>query len=460
MKIHPIYEFHLAADTLTVLFVTEANSAALSARVGATLAAKKGKKQFIAAGVIALGLGDAPTTENFRTATCDAVNLANEYQFSKLTLLAGDLAAAEQVAIAESAALSNYQFLLYKTKKEAYTLQEVAIYGAEPAAVAQGQKIAEATAIARDLVNEPVITLTATVYAERIEELGKTYGFEVEVFNKARILALKMGGLLGVNAGSQEPPTFTVMEYKPENAKNSQPIVLVGKGVVFDTGGLSLKPTANSMDYMKCDMGGSAAIVGAFVGAALLKLPVHIIGLIPATDNRPGENAIVPSDIITMYDGTTVEVLNTDAEGRLILADALGYAKQFNPELVIDLATLTGASVVAIGSPGSAMMSNASEETKAALKACGEAVYERLVELPLWAEYGEMIKSDVADLKNLGGPEGGAITAGKFLEHFTAYPWIHLDIAAGAFTHKPSSYRGKGGTGLGTRLLIDFLSKR
>jgi len=454
MKIVPVYTLAPEANELTAYLVSAANQSSLPV---ANLAFKKGTKTLVGAAAIALGMGDAPTVEHFRNAVCDAVNVANEYGYTALTLVAGTLAPEVATAMTESAALSNYQFLVYKSKKEVNKLQTVHISGADAGDVARGNAIAHATGIARDLVNEPVITLTATEYANRIEALGKEHGFAVEVFNKARIQALKMGGLLGVNAGSQEPPTFSVLEYR---GAATAPVVLVGKGVVYDTGGLSLKPTEHSMDYMKCDMGGSAAVVGAFVGAAMLKLPIHLIGLIPATDNRPGENAVTPGDVLTMYDGTTVEVMNTDAEGRLLLGDALAYAKQYHPSLVIDLATLTGASVVALGSPGSVMMGTAPEATKAALKASGEAVYERLVELPLWEEFGDMIKSDVADLKNLGGREGGAITAGKFLEHFTAYPWIHLDIAAGAFLHKPSSYRGKsGGTGLGVRLLIDFLSK-
>ncbi|MCL4165812.1 UNVERIFIED_CONTAM: hypothetical protein GTU68_033770 [Idotea baltica] len=212
------------------------------------------------------------------------------------------------------------------------------------------------------------------------------------------------------------------------------------------------------MDFMKCDMAGAAAVIGAICGVASLKLDKHVIGLVPATDNRPGGNAFVPGDIINMYDGTTVEVLNTDAEGRMILADALAYAKKYKPGIVIDLATLTGSAVAAIGSGGIVMMGTAAESSKNQLKKSGENVYERLVEFPLWDEFGDMLKSDIADLKNLGPREAGAITAGKFLEHFTDYPWIHLDIAGPAWLHGASSYRGKNGTGTGVRLLIDFIS--
>jgi leucyl aminopeptidase len=266
--------------------------------------------------------------------------------------------------------------------------------------------------------------------------------------------------LLSVNLGSQEPPTFTILEWRPENAVNTAPIVLIGKGVVFDTGGLSLKPTPAAMDMMKCDMAGAAAVVSAIYAAAKNQLPLHIVGLVPATDNRPGENAMAPGDVITMYDGTTVEVLNTDAEGRLILADALSFAAKYKPELVIDLATLTGAAARAIGKEGIVMMGTATAEQKNTLQQAGETAYERLVEFPLWEEYAKHIESDIADLKNLGLAEAGAISAGKFLEHFTSYPWIHLDIAGPAYLTGPDSYRGKNGTGTGVRLLYHFLKKR
>jgi leucyl aminopeptidase len=268
-----------------------------------------------------------------------------------------------------------------------------------------------------------------------------------------------MGGLLAVNKGSIDPPTFTIMEWSSKNASNKKPIVLVGKGIVYDTGGLSLKPTANSMDIMKCDMGGSAAVVGAMYAIAKAKLDVHVIALIPATDNRPSGNAYAPGDVITMFDGTTVEVLNTDAEGRLILADALSYAKKYDPELVIDLATLTGAAARAIGKQGIVAMGN-DKKTMESLKESGDEVHERIAEFPFWPEYSSDLKSTIADLKNLGGPEGGAITAGKFLEHFTDYPYTHLDIAGPAFSMSAFNYRGVGGTGVGVRILFDFLKNK
>ena len=250
------------------------------------------------------------------------------------------------------------------------------------------------------------------------------------------------------------------MEYKPAGHKNKKPFVLVGKGVVYDTGGLSLKPTANSMDYMKCDMGGAAAVGCAIYALAKAKIPLHVVALIPATDNRPGENAYVPGDVIKMYSGKTVEVLNTDAEGRMILADALHHAKKYNPALVMEFSTLTGSASSALGKYACAFLTTADQNQNSALKKSAEHVFERVVEFPMWDEYGELIKSDVADIKNVGGPAAGMITAAKFLEHFIDYPYMHFDIAGTAFVHAEDSYRGKGGTGFGVRLISEFLKNK
>ncbi|MEM6342985.1 MAG: leucyl aminopeptidase [Bacteroidota bacterium] len=446
-----------ASQTYSLLSLTPSENAST----------ESGKRQLLnqdGKTTLCLGMGAKPTIEAFRKAAHQATQMANEYGYEELVVAAADISqnAAIGGALTEAFLLSAYQFNVYKSEVKPASLQTVHLLGegeALTAAVAQGQIMAEATSVARDLVNEPVITLTAEEMSRRIESYGKQYGFSVEVFHKAKIQSLKMGGLLAVNSGSIDPPTFSILEHKPENPRNEKPIIFVGKGVVYDTGGLSLKPTANSMDFMKADMGGAAAVIGSICGLAAAKADVWVIGLVPATDNRPGQKAYTPGDVIEMYNGSTVEVLNTDAEGRMILADALAYAKQYEPELVIDLATLTGAAVVAIGSPGIAMMATAGDEQKQALKDAGEAVYERLVEFPLWDEYKEMLKSDIADQKNIGGREAGAITAGKFLEAFTDYPWIHLDIAGPAWRFSPDSYRGKNGTGVGVRLLFQFIQQ-
>ncbi len=317
--------------------------------------------------------------------------------------------------------------------------------------------LCKAVFTARDLVNEPLSYLTAVRFAAEIEKLGEEAGFSVEVFDKAKLEELGMGGILSVNRGSVDPPTFSVLEWKPEKAVNNKPVVLVGKGVVYDTGGISLKPTYNSMDYMKSDMAGAASVAGIMYAVSKNRLPVHIIGLIPATDNRPDGNAIVPGDVVKMYDETTVEVLNTDAEGRMLLADALSYAARYEPSLVIDLATLTGSAQAALGTKAIALMRKTDDKILQEITESGMNVHERVVEFPLWDDYKESLKSDVAELKNIGGRTAGTITAGKFLEHFISYPWIHLDIAGPAFLHKKEGYRVKGGSGVGVRLIYDFL---
>lgn len=312
----------------------------------------------------------------------------------------------------------------------------------------------------RDLVNEPVSYLTAVKLAEKISNAGDEAGFSVNVLHKAQIEALKMGGLLGVNRGSMDPPTFTIAEYKHPKAVNKKPIVLVGKGVVYDTGGLSLKPTPGSMDCMKSDMAGAAAMAGTIYLAALQKLKIHLVVLIPATDNRPGMDAYTPGDILTMHNGTTVEVLNTDAEGRLILADALAYSDKYKPEVVIDAATLTGAAVRAIGTHASIIMGNANDKYFKELEEAGNEVHERVVRFPFWDDYMKEMKSSIADLKNIGGGNAGMITAGKFLEHFIKSPYIHMDVAGPTWLDAKEDYRTKGGTGSGVRLLYQFLKNR
>jgi len=405
------------------------------------------------------------TKENIRQAGALVAKEANRQKHSRMALhYSGSIEKGLHLA-AEGILLTNYQFFPYRTmdrEKCLHTLSELVLApGAlEKAALTELEAICDAVYLCRDLVNKPLNYLGATDLALACKTAGAAAGFKVTVYDKKKITALKMGGLLSVNMGSPDPPTFTIMEYKPTKPVNKQPIVLVGKGVVYDTGGLSLKPTPDSMDHMKCDMAGAAAVLGAMVASSRMKLPVHLIGLIPATDNRPGGNAYTPGDVITMYSGKTVEVLNTDAEGRMILADALAFASQYKPELTIDLATLTGAAARAIGTAGSGLMSTASRQQTEALIQSGYNVYERLIELPLWKEYGEMIKSDIADIKNTGGPAAGVMTAGKFLEHFTDYPWIHLDIATAAWLFEAQGYRTKGSSGLGVRLLVDFLKQR
>ena len=358
--------------------------------------------------------------------------------------------------------LTNYEFLKYKSNPTPSVLETITITGEEynDTEVENLNHVMNGVFLTRNLVNEPHNFQSAEMLAAEFVKIGEEAGFQTEVLEMTQIQSLKMGGLLSVNQGSIDPPTFTIMEWKPAKPQNKKPIVLVGKGVVYDTGGLSLKPTPNSMDLMKSDMAGAASVAGILYAVAKTNMPLHIIGLVPATDNRPGGRAYAPGDVITMHSGKTVEVLNTDAEGRLILADALSFASKYEPELVIDMATLTGAAVRAIGKEAIAMMGTASEEIKTQLKIAGEHTYERLIEFPLWDEYGKHIESDIADIKNIGMAEAGHISAGKFLEHFTNYPWIHLDIAGTAFLTAPDSYRGKHATGSSVRLIYDFLASK
>ncbi|MCD4773388.1 MAG: leucyl aminopeptidase family protein [Bacteroidales bacterium] len=398
--------------------------------------------------------------EKIRIAGDKLVSIINENKLSKVIISTLSDLEKETLALAEGMALGNYQFLKYKkdSDEKRNSLIEIGIFSKDinKNSIEELNTIIDCTCFSRTLVNEPLSYLTAEKLSEEFVNKAKESGASVEVLTKKKIESLKMGGLLAVNKGSIDPPTFTIIEWNPEDKKNDKPIVFVGKGVVFDTGGLNLKP-GEYMNDMKQDMGGAATVAGAVNAIAKAKLPFHVIALIPATDNRPDGNAYVTGDVITMYDGTTVEVLNTDAEGRMILADALAYAKKYKPALVIDFATLTGSAQRAIGKYATVAMQSKAKMELSKLQISGENVYERIVEFPLWEEYGEEIKSGIADIKNLGGVAGGAITAGKFLEHFTDYPYIHMDIAGTAFMEKRYSYRGIYGTGVGVRLLFDFV---
>lgn len=397
-------------------------------------------------------------TENLRLIGDKLQSMLKEEELVVITLLKNE--AKKGLDLAEGLALSNYTFTEHKTDPKASKLKEIILTNVSEKEVNELQNIVDSVYLTRDLVNEPFSHLTATELANRAKIAGENSGFTTDIFNKKKIESLKMGGLLAVNKGSIDEPTFSIMEWKPKNPKNKKPLILVGKGIVYDTGGLSLKPTANSMDLMKTDMGGAGVVIGAMNAIASNKLDVHVVALVPATDNRPSGNAYAPGDVITMHDGTTVEVLNTDAEGRLVLADALSYAKKYNPDLVIDLATLTGAAAYSIGHYGIVSMHKNSEKDHSELKESGEDTHERLAEFPFWSDYDELIESEVADIKNLGGPAGGAITAGKFLSHFVDYPWIHLDIAGPTFIKSKYGYRGKGATGMGVRLLYNFVKNR
>lgn len=396
-----------------------------------------------------LRLAGASVFQAFKNENCKEVNI-NEVKH---------LDENQRTAFLEGLLLSSYSFSKYKKEKSGSPIKiSCSPNFIDEKSLTELKKLAEAVSLTKTMVNEPPQYMNALKFAEYAVDAGNKFGFETEILEKSEIEELRMGGILAVNRGSSIPPTFNVFHYKPENAVNDKPLVLVGKGVTFDTGGYSIKVGGN-MTSMKSDMAGGAAVLGIISAAAANKLPYHIIGLVSATDNKISSDALVVDDIITMMDGTTVEVQNTDAEGRLVLADALTYAKRFNPELVVDMATLTGASVAITGSFGIAMAGN-DQSAMDLLKVSGEETYERLIQLPFWTEFEDLLKSEIADLKNIGGPIGGATTAGKFLEHFTDYPWIHLDIAGASFVNDAKGYRQSGGTGVAVRLLYQFIKNK
>lgn len=367
----------------------------------------------------------------------------------------------EMTAFVEGLTLADYSFDRYRSKDcshlENLTIDSLFL---KPEELETSMRLWNRIFWCREWVNLPVADLNAVDFADELQSIAADLtDVTCTVMDKRQIESLRMGGLLAVNRGSVDEPRFVVLEYKPKSATNRQPIALVGKGIMYDTGGLNIKPE-DYMQEMKSDMAGAATMASVLFAAADNALPVHLVALLPMTDNRPGFNAYASDDILTMYDGTTVEVVNTDAEGRLILADAIAYAvKNYNPSLIVDAATLTGAAVRAISTFGIAAMQQNAFNPMMLMQLVGKQVYERLVEFPMWKEYDELIKSEIADLRNCGNtPQAGTITAGKFLAHFAQdVPYIHLDIAGVAYFTKPQHYYRIGASGYGIRLLYAFL---
>ena len=327
-------------------------------------------------------------------------------------------------------------------------------------AVAAGHRIGAAIGagqtVARGIQVLPGNVCTPSYVASAAQEIAKRHGHEVTVLDKAAIVREGMGALLAVAQGSAEEPRFIALEYK---GGDGAPVVLVGKGVTFDTGGISIKPAQN-MEDMKYDMSGAAAVLGTFEMLGRLKPPVHVVGIIPSTENMPSGTAVKPGDVITSLSGKTIEVINTDAEGRLILCDALTYARRYQPACVLDIATLTGAIVVALGHTATGVMGT-DEWLIEEIRGAGERAGERVWPLPLWDEYRELMKSDIADVKNAGGRPAGSISAGWFLREFVdGFPWAHLDIAGTAYTDREDATRVKGPTGIGVRLFSEFVLGR
>lgn len=414
--------------------------------------------------LVGLGTKKDVTLDKIRQAAGTTSSIARDTGIKEVAGAMGSILSEWYQAYTEGCLLSLYKFQRYKKvpaeeKKElkSFTLllsDKKALTSAREA-IKHGQIIADAVCFTRDLINTPAQDKTPTALADTAKKLAQELDIQCKVLSKPELKKLGMGGLLGVSQGSNQPPKFIILDYN-SNAKNQDTIVLVGKGLTFDSGGICLKP-AKDMDQMKCDMSGGAAVMGAIKAISKMNLPQRVVGLIPCTENMPSGSAIKPGDIVKLHSGKTAEVANTDAEGRLILADALAYAEKYKPKAVIDLATLTGSCVIALGTVATGMLGN-NEELKKRVKVAGEKSWERVWELPLWEEYQEQIKSDIADIKNIGGPYAGAITAACFLSKFTEkYPWVHLDIAGTSWCDKNSAYIQKGATGVGVRLLVQLI---
>lgn len=420
--------------------------------------------------LLLLGLGkrDQLTGERLREAAGLAGQRAAELKVDRVTVelpAAGQLppdAAAQ--ALVEGLALSTYRFLEYKSDTGddgRRAIESLQILAADEDAARRGAAIGSAVArgvrLARDLANRPSNDLTPEKLAGAARAVAEQFGMASTILGPSELRVQGFGGVLGVGQGSANPPYVAVVEYDGRRDGSGPTICLVGKGITFDTGGISIKP-AEGMDNMKMDMGGAAAVIGTMHVVGELGLPLRVVGLIGAAENMPSATSYKPGDILRTLSGKTIEVLNTDAEGRIVLADVLTYAQRFQPDAIIDLATLTGAIMVALGPHAIGLMSNDDSLAQRLVRA-GEAAGERAWQLPLWEPYREMVKSDIADVKNSTGRYGGAITAAAFLSNFVGdVPWAHLDIAGTAWTDaKPKPYMTKGATGVGVRLLTQAL---
>jgi leucyl aminopeptidase len=426
--------------------------------------------------VILVGLGkpEALGLDQIRRAAASAANAARQRGAERLASIvhgAGegglDAAAAAQATV-EGTLLGLYQFRAYKSRADddeaagvrLLTLLEpdAARLAAVRAGADVGQAVAAGVTLARDLANHPSNTATPTYLAEQAGELAARFDMRWQAWDRERIVAEGMGALASVGKGSHEPPRFISLEYAPAGTADQPPYVLVGKGLTFDAGGISLKPGLK-MGVMKADMAGAAAVLGAMEAVGRLALPLHVCCLVAATENLPGGSATKPGDIVRARNGTTIEILNTDAEGRMVLADALSYAQDLKPRAVVDLATLTGAIVIALGDQAAGLFAN-DDALAEQLTTAGERSDEKLWRLPLWDGYGKMIESDVADIKNVADSQpspAGSIFGAKFLERFVAYPWAHVDIAGVFWDAKDIAYLPKGATGFGVRLLTEWL---
>lgn len=420
--------------------------------------------------VVLLGLGpeDEVEVRTYRRAAAAFARAAHKQTHLAIDVLGSlpdrlDPAAVAQ-ALAEGVMLGSYRYTALKSDPEPSHIESLTVLGEGDAhtlaAIDRGRAVGEAVRLARDLVNQPGGSLTPAAFAARAQELARLKGFDVEVLDRAAIEREKLGGLLGVNRGSTEEPRFLLLSWDPGGEPRGT-VALVGKGITFDSGGLSLKPS-DSMVGMKGDMAGAAAVIGTMAAVAELAPRLRVVGLCPCVENMADGRAYRPSDVIVAADGTSIEVISTDAEGRLALADALVYAKRYRPSAVVDVATLTGASVVALGRGVSSSLFANDDGLAAELLRAAEESGERLWRMPLFEEYAKAIESQVADLKNSGGQGSGVGTAAAFLQAFTDYPWAHVDMAGMDQTDKPGprAYLQQGATGYGVRLLCEFLTAR
>jgi len=366
-------------------------------------------------------------------------------------------------AVVEGNGLALYEFTELKSdaNNNGTKVEEVTVVLSEPsglkeaeAGLAAGKAIVAGTSLTRDLVNWPGNFATPAFLAQQAQKLAESAELTCHVLDEPAMKELGMGGVLGVSEGSDQPAKFIILEHNGNRA-DLDTIVLVGKGVTFDSGGISIKP-ADDMDRMRSDMAGGAAVMGAMLAVSTLALPLHVVALVPATENMPDGRALKPGDILRVMNGKTVEVINTDAEGRLVLADALCYAARYNPNAVVDIATLTGARTIALGDQAIGLFSNDDGLVQRFVEA-GQKTWERVWQLPLFEEYTDSLKSFAADMKHAGGKGGGACIAAAFLNKFVSYPWVHLDVAGLVSSETEKPYTPRWATGLGARLLIQFL---
>ena len=442
----------------------------LEGKVGATLLLHS-VPQIAADRVLLVGLGRERDFNEpaYRAAMTGAIKALRTTGALEATICLTDIAVkrreigwkVEQAVLAIMDGVYRFDRLKSKAPEPKRALRKVVLHVGKRSEITEGETaveralaIAEGINLAKDLGNLPGNYCTPTYLAEQALELGKRHGMKVEVLEQKEIEKLGMGSFLAVAKGSSQPPKLIVFEYQG-GRKDAPPVALVGKGITFDTGGISIKPAAE-MDEMKFDMCGAASVFGTMKAIALMRLPLNVIGVVPATENMPDGNAVKPGDVVTTMSGQTVEILNTDAEGRLILCDALTYVEKYKPAAVVDIATLTGAMVIALGHVATGVFANSDPLARELLQA-GETAWDRGWHMPLWDDYQEGLKSNFADFPNIASRAGGSITAACFLSRFTkAYPWAHLDIAGTAW----KSGAEKGATGRPVALLVHFLTRR